>query len=117
MTTTQLPRVFAVLGDDTRWEVLVRLGRAPASASDLARESPVSRQAIVKHLDSLRGAGLVRAERRGRAVVYEVDGGRLDEVGRDLSVMAAAWDRRPARIKTIAEAPEQDRPGEPPSAR
>ncbi|MBR8740291.1 metalloregulator ArsR/SmtB family transcription factor [Nocardiopsis sp. MG754419] len=103
MTTTELPRLFAVLGDDTRWEVLVRLGREPASASDLARELPVSRQAIVKHLDVLRGVALVRAQRRGRAVVYEADGARLEEVGRDLSVLAAAWDRRLARIKRIAE--------------
>ena len=48
--------MFAALADDTRWAILTRLGEAPASASALARELPVSRQAIVKHLEVLRGA-------------------------------------------------------------
>src|SRR5436305_8036984 len=41
--------------------------RKPASASALARELPVSRQAIVEHLAVLRAAGLVESERRGRS--------------------------------------------------
>ncbi|GAB3709297.1 metalloregulator ArsR/SmtB family transcription factor [Nocardiopsis nanhaiensis] len=100
---TSLPPVFAALGDDTRWSVLVRLGRGSASASELARELPVSRQAIVKHLEALRAVGLVRAEKRGRAVVHEVDVVRLDEVGQGLRSIAAAWDRRLESIKKIAE--------------
>lgn len=91
---TALPPVFAALGDDTRWSILVRLGREPASASELARELPVSRQAIVKHLEVLRAVGLVRTRRSGRSVLHEVEGARLDEVGRDLRGIAAAWDRR-----------------------
>nr|WP_152521220.1 metalloregulator ArsR/SmtB family transcription factor [Nocardiopsis ganjiahuensis] len=100
---TALPPVFAALGDDTRWSILVRLGREPASASELARELPVSRQAIVKHLEILRTVGLVRTRRSGRAVVHEVDGVRLDEVGQDLRGIAAAWDRRLEGIRSIAE--------------
>ena len=53
-TETELPPVFAALGDETRWQLLVRLGQGPASASALAREFPVSRQAIVKHIEVLR---------------------------------------------------------------
>ncbi|MFE9245417.1 ArsR/SmtB family transcription factor [Nocardiopsis sp. NPDC006938] len=98
-----LSPVFAALGDDTRWSILVRLGREPASASELALELPVTRQAIVKHLEVLRGVGLVRTRRSGRSVVYEVEGARLDEVGRDLRGIAAAWDRRLEGIRSIAE--------------
>ena len=65
MTAATLTPVFAALGDDTRWAILARLGEAPASASALARELPISRQAIVKHLEVLDGAGLVD-QRRGR---------------------------------------------------
>lgn len=103
MVDTALPPVFAALGDDTRWSILVRLGREPASASELARELPVSRQAIVKHLEVLRTVGLVRTRRSGRSVVHEVDGVRLDEVGQDLRGIAAAWDRRLEGIRSIAE--------------
>ena len=100
---TALPPVFAALGDDTRWSILVRLGGEPASASELARELPVSRQAIVKHLEVLRAVGLVSTRRDGRSVVHEVDSARLDEVGRDLRGIAAAWDRRLEGIRAIAE--------------
>jgi len=97
--------VFTALADDTRWKILTRLGEAPASASALARELPVSRQAIVKHLEVLRGAGLVEAEHQGREVVHRAIGGRLSDVARELEEIAAAWDRRLARIKRLAEGP------------
>ena len=76
MTVTGAPgdlaptTMFAALADDTRWRILTRLGEAPASASALARELPVSRQAIVKHLGVLEDAGLVEGERQGRSIHY-----------------------------------------------
>ncbi len=97
--------VFAALADDTRWTILTRLGEAPASASALARELPVSRQAIVKHLEVLRGAGLVEAEHQGRELVHRAIGGRLSDLARDLERLAAGWDRRLERIKQLAEEP------------
>ena len=46
MTETLSP-VFAALGDETRWTILARLAERPSSASRLAPELPISRQAIV----------------------------------------------------------------------
>jgi DNA-binding transcriptional ArsR family regulator len=101
--STTAPTVFAALADDTRWRILARLGEAPASASALARELPISRQAIVKHLEVLRGAGLVEAEQQGRELVHRAIGGRLSDVARELDRLAEVWDRRLARIKCLAE--------------
>jgi DNA-binding transcriptional ArsR family regulator len=101
--------VFAALADDTRWQILARLGEAPASASALARELPISRQAIVKHLEVLRGAGLVEAEQHGRELVHRAIGGRLSDLARELDRLAEVWDQRLARIKTLAE--KGDGPG------
>jgi DNA-binding transcriptional ArsR family regulator len=95
--------VFAALADETRWGILTRLGRAPASASALARELPVSRQAIVKHLEVLRAAGLVEAQTVGRELVHHALGGRLSSLARDLDRIAAVWDRRLADLKRLAE--------------
>jgi DNA-binding transcriptional ArsR family regulator len=95
--------LFAALADDTRWRILTRLGRSPASASALARELPVTRQAIVKHLEVLRAAGLVEAEQVGRELVHRALGGRLSSLARDLDRLAAAWDRRLADVKRLAE--------------
>ena len=104
MTATEaLTPVFAALGDDTRWAILARLGEAPASASALARELPISRQAIVKHLEVLDGAGLVESERRGRELVYRALGGRLSDVARELERIGRAWEHRLAQIKRLAE--------------
>lgn len=100
-----LTGIFAAMADETRWAILVRLGEAPASASALAREFPISRQAIVKHLEVLRGAGLVETEQRGREIVYRALGGRLSDLARDLDRIAGDWQRRLRRIKFLAENP------------
>jgi len=106
--TATLSPVFAALADDTRWGILARLGESPASASALAGELPVSRQAIVKHLDVLEAAGLVESEPRGREIVHRALGSRLSSVARELDALAAAWDRRLALIKELAEQPPAD---------
>jgi DNA-binding transcriptional ArsR family regulator len=98
-----LAPTFAALGDDTRWAILVRLGQSPASASTLAAELPITRQAIVHHIDVLRAVGLVEAERVGRQVRFRPIGARLTALGRDLQVLADAWDRRLASLKAAAE--------------
>jgi len=103
VTAETLTPVFAALGDDTRWAILARLGEAPASASALAREFPISRQAIVKHLELLGAAGLVESERVGREIVYRALGGRLSDVARELERIGKRWDSRLARIKRLAE--------------
>lgn len=98
-----LPAVFAALGDETRWGILVRLGSAPASASALTKELPITRQAVARHLEVLRAAGLVEAERHGREVRYRALGGRVSDAARSLEVIAAGWDARLAQIKAAAE--------------
>jgi DNA-binding transcriptional ArsR family regulator len=64
-----LDAVFAALADPTRRWLVSRLATGgPRSATELARELPMSRQAVVHHLQTLDGAGLVDGERAGREV-------------------------------------------------
>ena len=52
--------VFAALSDPTRRALLTRLSDGgPATATQLAAELPITRQAVVKHLEALREAQLV----------------------------------------------------------
>ncbi len=104
---TGLPPVCAALGDQTRWEILARLGNEAMSASALARVLPVSRQAIGKHLDVLADVGLVSPERRGREVVYVAVGARLNALAQELARIGRSWETRLLRIKELAESPEQ----------
>ncbi len=107
MITADLPPVCAALGDQTRWEILTRLGDEAMSASALARVLPVSRQAIGRHLDVLADVGLVSAERRGREVVYVAVGARLNALARELDRIGRSWETRLQQIKDLAEAPDQ----------
>ncbi|MBW8803675.1 MAG: winged helix-turn-helix transcriptional regulator [Catenulisporales bacterium] len=99
--------VLSALADPTRRRLLDLLAaRGTASATDLAGELPVSRQAVVKHLAVLDAAGLVAGHRAGREVRYEVRSAALDATARWMASLAADWDRRLARIKAVAEAAE-----------
>ena len=103
MTATTLVPVFAAIGDETRWSILVALGEGEASASALSDRLPVTRQAIAKHLAVLNEVGLVESVRVGREVRYRVLGAQLTETARRLEAIGTEWDRRLAAIKRIAE--------------
>lgn len=95
--------VFAALSDESRWQILTRLGSEPASASRLADELPISRQAIAKHLRVLTEARLVTSSRVGREIRYEAVGTQLSRVAHRLDAIGRGWDRRLADIKLRAE--------------
>ena len=97
----------AVLGDETRWQILTLLGARAASASELSRE-PVSRQAIAKHLELLAQVGLAERERAGREVRYRALGSRLTELAEQLETIGRGWDVRLARLKDVAESLPQE---------
>ena len=92
--------VFSALGDPTRFEVLNRIAsKGPASASALADELPVSRQAISKHLSALEEVGLLIRERRGREIAYVFEPGPLQDVVAWVGRVGVAWDDRLKRLQ------------------
>jgi len=96
--------IFAALGDETRLSLLARLcERAPCSISQLAEDSPMTRQAITKHLHVLEGAGLVRSEAVGRKCLFEIEPKPLEEVRNYLERVSQQWDEALARLKTFVE--------------
>lgn len=96
--------VVVALADPTRRRVLERLaGHGQATATMLARELPISRQAVVQHLAVLDAAGLVRGQRHGRERNFEVRAERLRETAAWMERLAAQWDQRLATIKRLSE--------------
>jgi DNA-binding transcriptional ArsR family regulator len=64
-----LDSTFQALADPTRRALLARLELADGlSISDLARPLPMTLPAVMKHLDVLTDAGLIRREKLGRTV-------------------------------------------------
>jgi DNA-binding transcriptional ArsR family regulator len=95
--------IFAALADPTRREVMGRLAREPASASRLALELPVTRQAVAKHLAALRDAGLVESRRAGRETLYSLNPGPLDDALAWITRVGDEWDTRLAALRRHVE--------------
>jgi DNA-binding transcriptional ArsR family regulator len=92
--------VFAALSDPTRREVLELIGaRGEASASQLARSLPVSRQAVGKHLANLSSAGLVADRRQGREVLYRLTPAPMSEAMSWMAAVGGRWDDRLAALQ------------------
>jgi len=87
--------VFAALADPNRRLLLDLLaGRGSATATELAHELPVSRQAVSKHLTTLSGAGLVTRARAGREARYRVQPEPLLAAAAWMAEAGARWDAR-----------------------
>jgi DNA-binding transcriptional ArsR family regulator len=92
--------VFAALSDATRRTLLTRLADGgPATATQLAAELPISRQAVVKHLDALREAQLVTSARQGREVRYTVTPEPLADAVGWIADVGGQWDSRLAALQ------------------
>jgi DNA-binding transcriptional ArsR family regulator len=92
--------VFAALSDPTRRALLTRLSDGgPATATQLAAELPITRQAVVKHLEALREAQLVTSAREGREVRYTVTPGPLADAVGWIADVGAQWDSRLAALQ------------------
>jgi ArsR family transcriptional regulator, cadmium/lead-responsive transcriptional repressor len=96
--------LWSAVADPTRRRVLgLLLDRGEATATILAGELPVTRQAVAKHLGVLDRAGLVEGRRRGREMRYAIRPQQLVAATRSMAQVAAEWDARLAAIKRIAE--------------
>jgi DNA-binding transcriptional ArsR family regulator len=91
--------VFFALADPTRREVLRSIARQPElTASRLAGELPITRQAVTKHLAALHRAGLVEPRRAGRETLYTITPAPLNDAMTWMADVGATWDRRLERL-------------------
>ena len=96
--------LFAALGDEVRLTLLARLsGGARLSITQLSAGSPITRQAITKHLRVLQDTGLVRGTRRGRESLFQLDPAPLQAARDSLNVISRQWDEALARLKSFVE--------------
>lgn len=90
--------VFRALADPTRRAIFEKLASGGMNASALRQGMTISQPAMSQHLAVLRSARLVREERQGRFVNYEVDPDGLVLLAGWLAKYRAYW---PARIGTL----------------
>jgi DNA-binding transcriptional ArsR family regulator len=96
---TRTDAVFSALADPTRRHLIEALASEPASATRLAADLPITRQAVAKHLAGLRAARLVNVERAGREAVYSLDPAPLTAAADWIARVGAEWDVRLADLR------------------
>jgi len=93
--------VFGALSDPTRRALLAAVASRPqATATELAAQLPISRQAVLKHLTALAQAGLLDRERSGREVRYRMTPAPLSEAVSWMAEVGGQWDARLAALNS-----------------
>ena len=96
--------VFEALADSTRRQVMRLLAEAgPATATELAGDLPVTRQAVAKHLATLAEAGLVTSDRHGRETRYQLTPEPLAEAVSWMASVGSQWDDRLQALERYLE--------------
>ncbi|WP_025661997.1 metalloregulator ArsR/SmtB family transcription factor [Rhizobium sp. IBUN] len=86
-----LDEMFHALSDRSRRGMVDRLGRGPASVSELAEPLSMALPTVMKHLAVLERSGLVHSEKSGRVRTYRLEAGALGQVERWLAGHKASW--------------------------
>lgn len=75
-----MQQTLRALADPTRREILNLLKGGRMPAGEIADRFEISGAAISRHLSILREAGLIRDERDGKYIFYELNASVLEEI-------------------------------------
>lgn len=78
--STMITSTFKALNDDTRRSILEILKDGQKSAGDIAEVFDISKPSISHHLDILKQADLIKAEKKGQYIYYSLKTNSLEEV-------------------------------------
>ena len=102
----RLGSLFSALSDPTRRRIVRTLSEAGSvTATELAAELPISRQAVAKHLAALSEAGLITGRRSGREMRYELTPRPLANAVSWMAEVGAEWDQRLEALRTHLAGP------------
>ncbi|AWN47090.1 transcriptional regulator [Methylobacterium terrae] len=99
--------IFRALADPTRRAIFEKLAHGRMNASALRQGMAISQPAMSQHLAVLRGAGLVREERQGRFVNYDVDPEGVALIAQWLAKYRAYWPARIDALKAVLKEMDQ----------
>lgn len=75
-----LQNTLKALADPTRREILNLLKRGRMSAGEITEHFDVTAASISRHLSVLKEADLIRDERQGKFIIYELNASVLEEI-------------------------------------
>ncbi len=71
---------FQAMANETRREIVRLLRWKDMTAGEIASHFSISKPSISRHLDSLKNAGLITAQRKGNQIVYSINMTVLQEM-------------------------------------
>lgn len=88
--------IFKAIADPTRREIihLLILASSALSINEISQHFPATRQAVTKHLNILKNAGLVTFKQQGREKICRADPQPLQEVFRWVAFYSKFWDQK-----------------------
>jgi DNA-binding transcriptional ArsR family regulator len=98
-----LDHTFSALADPTRRDILERLGRGPATISELAEPYGMSLTGLKKHVRILEEADLVTTEKIGRTRECRLGPEQLEDAAKWIEMYRRHWDRRLDRLEAYLE--------------
>ena len=105
----RLDRIFGVLSDPTRRAILARLaGERGVSVTALAEPFHIKLPAVMKHLDVLDDAGLIRRSKTGRTVTVTIAAGSLKPAVDWLQRHQEMWATNLDRLVRYVEAKQRE---------
>ena len=92
--TKILDKSFHALANPTRRAVIGRLGRGPATVSELADPFDMALPSFLQHLRVLEESGLIESRKSGRVRTYRVRPKQLKRVATWLAKQQHLWEQR-----------------------
>lgn len=99
--------IFKALSDPTRRTIFEKLAGGSMNASALRDGMDISQPAMSQHIAVLRQARLIRQERQGRFVNYEVNPDGLALIAGWLAKYRAYWPQRIDALKALLKEMDQ----------
>jgi DNA-binding transcriptional ArsR family regulator len=114
----RLDLIFGALSDSTRRGMLARLaGGESLSVSELAAPFDMSLPAVMKHLNVLAEAGLIKRNKEGRTVACAMDAAPMRQAREWLEKYEKFWTESFNRLSRFLEGePWQPQPKQPPAS-
>lgn len=74
-----MDKLFKALNDQTRRDILELLKKKELTAGEIADKFDISKPSISHHLDLLKQAGLIEADKQGQFIYYSLNTTVVDE--------------------------------------
>jgi DNA-binding transcriptional ArsR family regulator len=100
--TEKLAKIFKVLGDPNRLNIVLSIGRDSRSVTEIIDATGLSQTLVSFHLKALRTAAIVQTERNGPFIYYSLTESSLMDILNDLARTAASLELIESKVQVVA---------------